>query len=275
MADIARKSVTAQTLMQDLESDWSLEAADLDGRPFAIDTDSRIILLDTQGLSPAALWRSDYLRHGLTLSFFGALRAAWHGEREAELRAKYRPDLWLMLGRIISADIAAMTARMAFEVGLKDCEPVWRHALGDESGDMALAYLNELDRKPFIDNDTAALAAAFERWFGVPARVTAADMDMLGDMDLRLETLKMRGSGTITEGAVKCLTLDPLTCKSYLGPLAAEIAGNPVWRTLVDPVVEAHFLQLVDEIGMIRIEGLAMRDKNLAARLFPDALIKA
>ncbi|MBU6235334.1 MAG: hypothetical protein KGQ41_05780 [Alphaproteobacteria bacterium] len=270
-----KKSATAQAILADLDADWMIEEADLDGKPYEIDADNRLILLDTRGLTKAAIARSDYFRNMLAMQTFAGLRAAWQAERAFEARNMHRPDLWLFIGRLAEADIATLSARMAFEAKLEGDETIWRHAMGDENGDIALMYLHELERRPFIENDTAALALAFAEWFRKPNRVTATDSETLSMMDDMIDNLTMNGRGRMGEGAIRCLTIDPLTGSSYLGVSVAEFAGDPVWRGIADPVVEAHFLQVMDDIGTIRMGAIGIRDKKLAARLFPEALVKA
>lgn len=273
VADNIRLSATAEALLAELNPDWVLDAADLDNEAYVINADAGTITVNTKGLSKAAIVKSDYLRTAFVLQSFAALRAAWQAEREADARARHRPDIWLFLSRLAAADIATLTARMAFEARTGGDETVWRHALGDADGDMAMAYLQESERAIYASTDTWALTATFTQWFTKPARVAMADRNALADMDDSLEALTMSGAGRVDAGAVRCLTLDPLTGQSYLGRTVADFAGNPVWRTITDPVNEAHFLQIMDEIGTIRQGAVAMRDKKLAARLFPDMMV--
>jgi hypothetical protein len=140
---------------------------------------------------------------------------------------------------------------------------------------MAIAYMHTLERLGMRGTDAPAMANAFEAWFLRSQRVKETDLETLADMDALIETLKADGRGLVSEGAVRCLAIDPLSGGCYLGPLASEIAGNPAWRSIADPVVEAHFLQVMDDMGTVRMGAVACRDKKLAARLFPDALVKA
>lgn len=268
-------SETAMAILEDLGADWSLEGADLDGKGYAVDLEEGIIFIDTNGLSKGAIARSDYFMNMMALRTFAGLRAAWQAEREESAKGMHRPDVWLLLGRIVEADVSVMALRMAFEAGAEGHEAVWRHAMGDENGDMAIAYAHTLERFALTGNDAPATALAFETWFAKSARVSRIDAETLADMDERLETLKAEGRGSVSEGAVRCLAIDPLSGTCYLGRLAAEIAGNPAWRGIADPLVEAHFLQVMDDIGTVRMGAVACRDKKLAARLFPDALVKA
>ncbi|NBX66733.1 MAG: hypothetical protein EBQ96_07045 [Proteobacteria bacterium] len=252
-----------------------MEGADLDGRGYAIDIAENRILINTNGLSKGAIARSDYFSNLMTLRVFAGLRAAWQAERQEGARQMHRPDLWLLLARISEADIAVMAIRMAFEAGTQRDETLWRHALGDENGDMAIAYAQTLERLGLNGSDAPALTKAFETWFSKHTRISQTDLETLSEMDAAIEILKSDGKGQISEGAVRCLAIDPLSGGCYLGRMAFEIAGDPAWRTITDPIVEAHFLQVMDDIGTVRMGAVACRDKKLAARLFPDALVKA
>lgn len=264
VADLVHASETAENLLLDLDGDWLLCGGDLDGRGWQIDAQGRVITIDTAGLAYGAIRRSTYFQNLVTLRTFAAIRAAWQAEREDDARAMHRIDVWPLLGRVLAADIAAMTLRMADDLRAEEIETVWRHALGDEYGDMAMAYARGGD-----------LAAAFRQWFEKDDRVVKCDAQTLQDMDAMLTDLTMEGRGQIGEGALRCLTIDPQTGSSYLGGLAAEIAGNPAWRGIENPVNEAHFCQIMDEVGSTRIGFVQLRDRDLAQRLFPDMLVRA
>lgn len=274
-AAAVRASATACAILEDMDGNWVLEGADLDGKGYAIDTEESRILIDTNGLSKGAIARSDYFKNALSLRVFAGLRAAWQAERETGARHRHRPDLWLLLARISEADIITMATRMAFEAGAEGDDALWRHALGDQNGDMAIAYMHTLERVGLGGTDAPALTKAFESWFSKASRINETDLETLAEMDASIETLKADGYGHVSEGAVRCLAIDPLTGGCYLGRMASEIAGNPSWRGIADPVVEAHFLQVMDDIGTVRMGAVSCRDKKLAARLFPDALVKA
>lgn len=261
-ASLVRASRTARVLLADLEG-WTMDAADLAGRAYTIDLDAQHIEIDTGGLSSAAIARSRHVQHILTLRTFAALRAAWQAARAEDAKAMHRPDLWPLLGRVLKADEAVMTARMAHELRAIGDDAVWRHALGDDNGDVAGEY------------SKGRGAMAFLQWFEKASRVKACDFETLADMDTELNALSMQGSGQISEGAIKCLTIDPVSGGSYLGKIANEIAGNPSWRSITDPYAEAHFVQIMNEIGATRVGSLTIRDAKLASRLFPEMLENA
>ncbi|MCB1538317.1 MAG: hypothetical protein H6865_03110 [Rhodospirillales bacterium] len=267
VADAIRESDTAMALIADLGDGWMLAGADLDGREWDIDTEDRVITVDTAGLTPCALARSKHFQNLLILRTLGALRAAWQAERGEDALFMHRIDLWPLLGRIVAADTAVMTLRMVHEIRDAGFDAAWRHVLGDDHGDMAAEYVRTFDAAP--DDDAPALGRAFLHWFKKPARLRASDFEILALMDENLANLTHDGRGTLGEGAIRCLTIDPLSGGSYLGPVAGEIAGNPAWRSIADPVAEAHFAQIMDEIGTTRVGHVALRDSRLAARLFP------
>lgn len=262
VASAVRSSRTARVLVADLEG-WALETADLGGKPYIIDLDNQLIQIDTNGLKGAAIARSRHVQHMLTLRTFAALRAAWQAGRAEDARDMHRPDLWPLLGRILKADTTIMAMRMAHEARAIGDDALWHHAMGDDDGDLACEY------------DKGRGANAFLHWFEKPARVKACDFETLAEMDAHLSSLSMQGSGHISEGAIKCLTIDPVSGGCYLGKIAADIAGNPSWRNITDPIVEAHFLQIMNEMGATRVAGLTIRDAKLASRLFPELLENA
>jgi hypothetical protein len=273
MASAVRGSATAQALLQDLAGEWMLEAADLDGLGYTIDFSNRVMTLDTGGVSKSALARSGHALAVLTFNTFKALRSVWQMIRRYDARARYRPDLWLLLGRIAEADVVTMALRMAYELRMEGDDSVWRYAVSDTYSDMALVYAGQIARYPFFKSDSQGLTLMFAAWFGQEHRLSRADFETLEDMDAMLEDLTLQGSGTLSEGAVKCLTIDPLLGGSYLKGFAADLAGDPAFRHIQNPLVEAHFLQVMGDIGAVRAGSVAVRDKKLAMRLFPDMLV--
>lgn len=260
-----RASPTAAAMLAELDAGWTMAGADLSGQGYEIDAGDRTILIDTGGLAPSAIARSRHFQNTLTLRLLAAIRAAWQADRADDALALHRVDLWPLLGRVFEADVAAMTVCMAWELRAEGDNALWHHALADECGDMAACYAR-------ADKDNTAMALCFRQWFERGARLRACDGETLALMDAELPALTMEGRGHLAEAALKCLTLDPLSGRSYLGALAAEIAGNPSWRGIPDPVAEAHFTQIVNDIGATRIGHVAMRDAKLAARLFPGML---
>lgn len=282
VAATVRASETAEALLLDLDDNWLLHGADLDGPNgtnvgYTIDPEERIITVDTGGLAFAAILRSSYFQNVLTLRTLAALRAAWQAERADDASDMHRIDVWPLLNRVLAADISVMTLRMAYELRAEQIDQVWRHAMGDDNGDMCADYLRTLNRTPEHDDDMAALGDGFLQWFEKETRVSKCDFETLAgmDADLAANDLTFDGRGQVGEGALKCLTIDPLTGSSYLGPIASEIASNPAWRGIENPVAEAHFSQIMDEIGSTRVGNVQMRDRKLAERLFPDLLIQA
>jgi hypothetical protein len=266
-------SETAVSLAFDLDG-WTLNGADLDKEVYDIDAATRTITVNNDGLANAAIARSRYFQNTLTLRTFAALRAAWQADRIDDAYDMHRVDLWPLLNRIVTADIAAMTARMAYE-SRQDGDALWHHALGEADGDIALDYARTLHRTPDAQADASALASSFLQWFERDTRAAKCDFQTLAEMDADLKNLDFNGRGMLTEGAIKCLAIDPLDGRSYLGSRAADIAGNPAWRSITDPIAEAHFAQIIGDIGTTRIGPVTIRDKKLAARLFPEALVQA
>lgn len=277
VAAVVRASETAEALLLDLDDNWVLNGADLDGKGYMIDAADRIITVDTGGLAFSAIQRSSYFQNILTLRTLAAIRAAWQVERSMDAQDLHRIDLWPLLNRVLAADVSVMTLRMAYELRAECIDQVWRHAMGDDNGDMAVGYLRTLNRTSEHADDSAALGTAFMQWFEKENRVARCDFETLADMDadLAANELDFEGRGQVGEGALKCLTIDPLSGASYLGQIANEIAGNPAWRGIENPVAEAHFVQIMDEIGSTRIGHVHVRDRKLAERLFPELLIQA
>lgn len=266
-----KKSPSFAALLEDLDG-WQFIGADLDDKPYRIDLQSHTVRINTRGLSATSILRSQYFRNTLAFNALLAVRAAWQARAEDEARRMHRPDVWPLIARIARADIAAMAVRMGFELLDANQDPLWRHILGDALGDVAQDYARTLDLTATADDDDAALSAAFLAWFDRSERLHVSDAETLADMDMGLPALLWDGRGSLSEGAVRCLTVDPVCGSSYLGIHAGEIAGDPAWSDMIDPINQAHFLQIIDEIGTTRVGSLSMRDEELAKRLFPGLL---
>jgi len=272
---ILRESPTFAALADDLDG-WQMLGADLDDIAYQIDMASHTIRLNTRGLASSSILRSQYFRNNLAFAALCAVRAAWAARAESHARSMHRPDTWPLIGRMVRADTAAMAVRMGYELlDIHEGEILWRHTLGDALGDVALEYARAVENLPEGTDDDAALGAAFMAWLGRPERLHVSDAQILAEMDMGLPALAWDGRGKLSEGALRCLSVDPLDGDSYLGHYAGIIAGDPAQADMVDPINQAHFLQIMEEIGTTRVAGISMRDSALAKRLFPGLLEKA
>jgi hypothetical protein len=273
MKAMIQKSKTANVLLKNLGNQWTLETADLSDKGYHINDEQKIITIDTSGLSKEAIARSDKILDQVTWRSFAALRAAHQSEYINRVRAIHRPDLWLLLGRIIEADIKTMSLRMAYEAKWEGHETIWRSILGGDYTDMAINYTQQRERTPFSEVDAAALEKTFKLWFLKQAHINDTDLETLTEMDAFLSDLTMEGLSKLEKKHIKCLTLDPITQTSYLDDFAEKLSQDHKWKTIKSPMIESHFLQVMGEIGTIRQGAVAIRDKKLAARLFPEMLI--
>lgn len=269
-----KKSETFAGLIADLDG-WRVVGTDLDDRPYTINVPHQIIRLNTRGLNTTSILRSQYFRNTLAFNLLCAVRAAWAAKPEQLTRRMHRPDLWPLIARLSRADTAAMAVRMGFELLDDDRDQLWRHILGDALGDIAQEYARILEANFSAKDDHAALSAAFLAWFDRPERVHASDAETLASMDQGLPSLLWNGRGKLSEGAVRCISVDPISGSSYLGVHAGEIAGDPAWGDIADPINRAHFMQIMEDIGTTRVGSVATRDENLARRLFPGLLERA
>jgi hypothetical protein len=264
------ESDTFAALVDSIDPDWQMVGADLDEAAYRIDLRSRTIRINTKGLNAASLQRSNYFRNQLALNVTSAVRAAWQAERMHETKSMHRPDVWLVLARIVQADIDVMAVRMGFEMLDSGNESLWRHILGETSSDVAQEYARCLEMHIGALDDNRALASAFVSWFDKHDRLKHTDAATLADMDHALPSLVWEGRESISEGTIRCLSVDPISGSSYLGVKAGELAGNQDLSVMHDLITQAHYAQIMDEIGATSVGAITVRDKRLADRLFAN-----
>ncbi|HEY8189740.1 MAG TPA: DUF6782 family putative metallopeptidase, partial [Micavibrio sp.] len=179
-AQVINESPAARLLYESAEEQgWSVCLGDLKNEGFCLDAAERLIVLDHFSLAPAALGRSSFFRHIMLTTFIRALRDVWHEDRFSNGMEDYTPDHVLMLERVRAADCDAVAILCGWELRCAGFTDVWRHLLGSEEGDMAIAFTRFLERDPGSLFNGAALAYAFRQWHADPSRVDGVDHDTL------------------------------------------------------------------------------------------------
>ena len=73
----------------------------------------------------------------------------------------FGPEAILMLERVRAADCHVLAILVAWELRGEGHNHLWRHLIGSEAGDMAMAFSKYLERDPAALFGGGALAAAF------------------------------------------------------------------------------------------------------------------
>jgi hypothetical protein len=268
-------SPTAKMMIREASSQgWSLGIADRMGHDFHLDVPQKQILLDDCGFSPAALGRSGYFRHVVLISLIRALRDAWQEKRHGGFDTDYGPEAILMLERVRAADCDVMSVLVAWELRGEGFSAIWRHLLGSEEGDMALAFSNYLERDPASLFTGKALEAAFNQWYRSDVRVNASDHEALEYMDSVIADNQGGspfGSKKLTSVGVEVLSCLP-DKTAYLRGRGRDLLSSPLYAGLHDHINQSHFMQLVHDLQVTYVQGIPFRDAGLARKIFPGGV---
>ena len=195
-----------------------------------------------------------------------------------------------MAYRLRSADLDIVTIAVAWELRAQGSGDgygqVWRHLIGSENGDLALAFSQTLERGKLLSNDdelqgytkavNASMTAAFYQWFREEDRVNKADHkglrvidSILMEEDVRNLSPSEKGQRMLTGGQVELLSCLP-NKSAYLLGFGAEILSDPHFSGLHDPVNQAHLMHIAYDMKVVYRGEVAFKSSDLAARIFPE-----
>ena len=271
---LASDSPAARLLLKEAQhAGWSVTLDALEQGGYAIDEAEKTIAIDHFGYSASAIGRSAHIRHTMFINFIRALRQIWHDARGHQFETTHRPDAVLMLERARAADCETIAILVGWELRAGGHSELWRTIIGGEEGDMAMIFTRALEKDPAGFYDGSVLTRTFCQWYGDKARVAACDHGVLEQMD---ELLQERGTaGLPGRGALQGGDIEKLSClpggACYLAGMGANIAGDPYFATLDDPINESHLFQIAYDSKVVMVEGVPFRDKGLARLIFPGA----
>lgn len=271
-------SPTARLLVKEAAKEgWMISISDREGYDFHLDVAERQIVLDDNGLSALALGRSEYFRNVLTVSLVRALRDVWQEKRHGGFDEKYAPENILKLERVRAADCDVMAVLVAWEMRGEGQGDLWRHMIGSEEGDLAMAFSGHLERNPASNFSGAALQAAFNQWYRNEERVNACDHEALEYMDSLVR--ENPGHNPFGNEKLTPVGLEVLSCMpdktAYLQGHGREILGSPFYAGLNDHINQAHLTQIMYDMNVVRVQGIPFRDAYLAEKIFPNGQFTA
>ena len=270
-------SPTARAMiMEAADYEWHLGLVDLEageagggaGEDFFIDMPRRTIYLHNYGMNAEAIGRSGYFQHQLMIALSRALRDIWQDRRYGSFPG-FDAESLLMLERVRAADIDVMSVLVAWELRSEGYNDVWRHVIGTENGDIAMAFANYLERDPSAGFSGMAMRHAFVQWFASEDRVNLCDHRSLEFMDEVLEAGEEIGDRKIRARDIEVLSCQP-DRRAYLQGMGAEILRGPLYAGLCDPINQAHFMQILQDKDLTYRGGVSFRNAALAAMIFPE-----
>ena len=268
---ILSASPTARSMVfEAMDQGWSISLEDLNGPEYHLDVPEKLIVLDNNNLVMSALGRSEYFRNVLLVAFIRALRDVWQEKRHGAFE-DFESESVLKLERVRAADLDIVAMLVAWELRGEGINGLWRHMIGSEEGDIAMRFSGTMEREPASVFNGNALKEAFIQWFRSEERINTADHQTLNAMDFAVEEYGIDAFG---KKKVKALNLEILSClpdkTAYLQGFGREIVMGPLYAGLTDPINQAHFFQIVNDMHVTRVQDVPFRDVDLAYKIFPD-----
>ncbi len=268
-AQYLQRSSTAKALIADaVANGWELGLSSLDENAFHLDVPLKKIILNNHGMTPEALMRSPYFKNILIMTLARALRDIWHEKRQGGFEDKFGPEGILMLERVRSADCDVMTTLIAWELRTIGESELWRHVLAADEGDIAIVFGCVLEKAATSYPLHKALSAAFDQWYRIPERAMECDHKSLEYIDALI-----RSGVKLPTRRVVPLDVEVLSClpdkTAYLQNAGSNILTAPLYAGLHDEVNQTHYMQIVHDLSVTTVQGVAFRDPGLAGKIFP------
>lgn len=274
---VAEESPTARALFSLAAGEgWSIALEDLSQGGYAVDEDSRRLILDHYGFAAHALGRSTHYRHAVLLSFIKALRQIWHNHTRDDVYETFRPDAVLLLERAVAADIQTVAILVGWELRAAGYAEIWRYILGSEEGDMAMIFTRAMEKDPAGYYDGSVLTRTFCQWYGDEGRVAETDHATLETMDDILDDNEdgmIFGKMIAGETEIEAVSGLPANM-AYLKGMGRNILSDPYFVSINDPINEAHLFQVAYDSRVVLVEGVPFRDHKLARLIFPGGKVK-
>tara|TARA_R110001592_G_scaffold3525_12_gene19910 strand:+ start:11063 stop:12157 length:1095 start_codon:yes stop_codon:yes gene_type:complete len=269
---VLEQSPSARVMLGEaIEKDWMITLEDLRGGDYCLDVENKILVLDNNALVPSALIRSTYFRNITLVTLTKALRDIWQEKRHGGFDEDYAPAHVLLMERIRAADLDVIALLVGWELRSENSPEVWRHMIGSEIGDMAMAFSGHLERDPSAQFNGHGLLAAFKQWFREAARVNRCDHDTLEYLDEVLATSDLINPfGQKTPGKMHIEILSCLPDKTaYLQGQGAEMLSDPMYSSVDDDINQTHLFHIMHDLEAVVVENVPFRDPDLARKIFP------
>lgn len=270
--DILERSPSARQMLDEVcAKDWAVSFEDLRGSEYCVDVESKLLILDHNGLDPSSLGGSSYFRNVTLVTLVKAMRDIWQEKRHGGFDTHYSPDHILVMERLRAADLDVLAVLCAWELRSENYADLWRHLIGAEIGDMAMMYSGYLERDPSSAYNGQALRAVFKQWFREAGRLKSCDHDALEYMDEVLAISEETNPfGKRRPGKMNVEMLSCLPDRSaYLQGHGAETLADPLYSSVDNPINQTHLMHIMYDLEAVVVEDVAFRDADLARKIFP------
>ena len=270
---LINQSATARPMIQEAMSQkWKIALFDLKGGDYWIDVEEKLVLLDSNTLTPSALDRSVYFKNMIIVTLIKALRDIWQEKRHGGFDENYKAEHVMTLERVRAADCDVLSLIVAWELRSGSYGDLWRHLIGSENGDMAMAFSSYLERNPAGQFNGQAAAAAFRQWFRCETRVNTCDhntLEYLDDVMKETQDQNPFGMKKATPTGIEILSCLP-DRTAYLQGQGSEILADPLYCGMEDPINQSHLFHILYDLEATIVENVPFRDARLARRIFPS-----
>ena len=256
-----------------MQKDWRICLEELSGGEYLIDVSEKLLVLDNHSMFASALCASKYFRHMILVSLIKALRDIWQENRYGGFAQKYSPEHVLILERVRAADCDVVSLMVAWELRSEGYPFIWRHMIGSEITDIALAFSGDLDHKFYGAKElNSALVRSFRQWFENPIRIRNCDRDTLDYLDDVLKNSDEQDP--FGRKKPSKMNIEILSClpdkTAYLQGKGAEILSEPLYLSMNDEINQTHLFHIMYDTEACVIEDVPFRDADLARRIFPE-----
>lgn len=248
---------------------WSIELSDLSGQDYHLNVVEKHIVLNTHGLGAQSLRKSEYFRNIVVVSLVRALRDVWQEARHGGFEDDYGPESILMLERIRAADCDIITVLVAWEISLTEETDIWRHMIGSEEGDIAMAFSAAMDSAN-SSSIHGAMHTAFRQWFASEDRINVCDHETLEYLDTFIAEEGVEGFGHsyLTPARLEILSCLP-DKTAYLQYAGQELISDPLYAGMANAINQSHFMHIMHDMESTTVAGVSFRSADLAAKIFP------
>lgn len=268
---ISLSPVGAALIKEAADNGWAVILDDMQDCEFSIDVERKLIELDHHGLKAEGLMRSAYFGNMALINLVKALRDIYHEKRHGAFDFLFGPEAILMLERVRAADCDVIATLIAWELRSEGHTDIWRHCIGSENGDIAMAYSNYLERDPSSQFNGKALKAAFQSWYHCDDRISNCDHQTLEYMDDIIDTANVKnpfGNKVPTHIAIELLSCLP-DKTAYLQGFGQEVLIDPCYAGLNDDMNQTHLMHILYDLEVTYVNNVPFRNADLAARIFP------
>lgn len=254
--------------------DWAIELDECEDGRHIVDGQMRVLIMPRFVPSAVALGRSPYFRHMFLVELCRGLRAIWHQDTGVRHGWDLTIPQQLQWNRLRQADHDLLSLMIAWEIREAGFPELWRHMIGSELGDLAVAFSATLERSPAGIEPPLLLRKIFLQWMETDSFLNAVDHRTLTRLDDYLDAPgsgRPYGAARLSSGDVVKIATLPQGA-GYLDTLATLILSDEFFSRMPDPINETHFQHILRDLTAQRLASAGFHDKDLARKIFPDNL---